>query len=151
MTPTALTFLGSALVAAAFIPFSLYQGPRTSSAIAKLWPDVRRKSIRDDPRNVEAYVDQALDIAYGFPAVVLTVVAYADLSNHLAWVSPVTVILAVAITLLLVWFSSPKRVNLFLHLRVGRISALSVIVVVANIVGLALAFSVQAETTVGGN
>lgn len=146
MSPVALTFLASALVAAAFIPFSLYQGPKTSGAIVKLWPNVRAKSLRDDPRNVEGYVDQALDIAYGFPAVVLTVVAYADLSAHLPWVTPVAIAGAVAITLLLVWFSSPRRVGLFLRLRIWKFSALSIAVVAANVVGLILAFSVPAES-----
>lgn len=142
LSSVAITFIVSTLVSLVFIPFSIYQGAEVSRAIIDLRPSSKAsKTLRDDPRNVEAYIDQALDIAYGFPTVVLTAISYADLAQGVPWINAVSVPVAVASTLLLAWLSNPKRVNRFLVARVRvrgerYVSGLSASILLLNLVGL---------------
>lgn len=142
MSSVAITFVASTLVSVLFIPFSMYQGSEVSKAIVGLRPPSKvPKTLRDDPRNVGAYIDQALDIAYGFPTVVLTAIAFADLAQGIPWINAVSVPVAVASTLLLAWLSNPKRVGRFLVARVKvrgerYVSGLSVSILLLNLMGL---------------
>ncbi len=128
-----------------FVFFASYQGPKVSGAIQKLQAQPEKRSLRDDSLNVDAYVDQSLDIAYGFPSIVLTAVAYADLARHLDWINAVSLPVAVGVTLFLAWLASPRRVAVFLLTRVPFrrfwVSALSLFVLAANVLGLILALA----------
>lgn len=142
--PAALTFFVSLFVSILCIPFSIYQARRLGEALPLPEPEGGR-SVLDDPEIPVSYAAQSLEVAYGFPAMILTVIAFEDLFGWSAWTGVVSVVLVLAFAGFLAVLTHPHRIGLFLRLRIGPISLVSAAIVVANMVGLVLAFVLPHE------
>lgn len=132
------TFIVSLLVALLCIPFARYQGRKTADAIQEHSPanNGRQKTVESVPRINEILVEQALDTAYAFPALVLTAVAYAQLITLSPLSVAILLVMSIVTTLGLAWLMSPSRAPRFERWKLWRLSLATWLLLVANIVGL---------------
>ena len=81
------TFYVSLFVALLCIPLSIYQAGRLGEALE---PPVLSggRYVLDDPTMAITLAAQSLEVAYGFPAMVLTAIGYADLFGWNAYRFP---------------------------------------------------------------
>ncbi|CAN5373317.1 hypothetical protein BH11ACT5_BH11ACT5_16350 [soil metagenome] len=134
------TFFASTFVALICILFSIWQGGRLAKTIDKERPPkTTDATYAESPVIVHAYLEQSLEVAYSLPASALTLVAFGDLFEWSGLTGAVLVCVAVSLTLFFVWFIQPSKAGLFLSLRIGKLSVISLVVLLANIVGLILA------------
>lgn len=158
---TILTFVVSLIVALLFIPFASYQRERTARAFEGLISDAykSRRMQADsstpspsetvqllDPTQVRVLLAQALDVAYGFPSVVLTLVAFNSLTQAGDISAVILILVSVALTLGLAWLASPRNLAWYLRLQTGKrgegrfgISYITTLLIIANAVGCAVA------------
>lgn len=138
-----VTFVAALAVSLLCLPFSAYQ----SRKLAAVVPGSRLAlgesgSLADDERLARLYVVQSLEVAYGFPAAVLTLVAFGEMFEWSGLAGAILIVLAVAVTLFSVWLMDPERIRWFLLLRMKDLSIVSALVILANVVGLVLSFQV---------
>ena len=142
------TFLASTLVSLACIPLSLWQGHRLAGVVEEIRPRTSEgATLADAPEIPRAYIAQSLEIAYGFPAAVLTTVAFGDLFEWSGLTGIVLLGVTLLVTLFLVWLVSPSKVGSFMKLRPLGLSVVTWVVVVSNMAGLLL--SLNPETVEG--
>ncbi|NEM90903.1 hypothetical protein [Galbitalea soli] len=138
------TFLASTGVALVCVFFSLWQGKRLSREIDRVRPlQTSEATLAQSPEVIRAYIGQSLEVAYGFPAAALTIVAFGDLLEWSGLTGILLVCVAVAATLFFVWFVSPSRAGFFLKFRLFDVSIVTWAVLAANIAGLILAFTAE--------
>lgn len=139
-----VTFVASLFVAILAIPFARYQSALLESQVRRAKVRTRsgrrlRGQIYDDPAIPRSHVEQSLEVAYGFPAAVLTVVAFGELFEWASLAAAVLVVVTAVWAVLTVLIVQPNQVGRFLSLRIGKISFYGLVIIAANVVGVCLA------------
>lgn len=100
-----------------------------------------RGLVRFATEQVQSRIGQAIDIAVNFPTAILTLIAYLTLPALKSTSTWFVVLLTVGTGGVLILAGSPSRVGWYNALSIrGSISGLSLVLLVANIVGLVLAW-----------
>jgi hypothetical protein len=140
------TFGISLAVSAITIGFTARQSRTVASAVQRHYeggesePTQSAKPIYQSPGIVRAYTAQALDVATNYPAAILTIVAYSQLSTVSPAIFWIFLLAAITVTLISVWLIDPKLAGAYSHtFSRGPISLYSGLLVMANIAGLGLA------------
>jgi hypothetical protein len=133
------TFIVPLAVSVLGIFMSEYQGNRAYSAIAPYLKVKKSYSFANDPENVRVYLHQAIEAAYGFPSVVLTISAFGDLFEWPKAAGWVFIVVAVAGLMSLFWITSPRQVVTFSLGKVGSISIVTIVIILANAIGIVVA------------
>ena len=143
-----ITFIAALAVAVLCLPFSAYQSKKLVEVVPRSRLAVGQSgTLADDDRLASLYVAQSLEVAYGFPAAVLTLVAYGEMFEWSGLAGVLLIVLAVAVTLFFLWLMDPERIRWFVLLRVMNFSVVSALVIIANIVGLMLSLQVSSPHT----
>ena len=143
-----ITFIAALAVALLCLPFSAYQSKKLVEVVSRSRLAVGKSgTLADDDRLPRLYVAQSLEVAYGFPAAVLTLVAFGEMYEWSGVAGVLLIVLAVAVTLFFVWLMDPEHIRWFVLLRVKDLSVVSALVIIANIIGLVLSLLVSAPHT----
>ena len=137
-----ITFGAALFVALLCLPFSRGQISRLIAALPRLEiAQGESAQMRDDLLIARSYIAQSLEVAYGFPAAILTLIAFGDLFGWSPIASAILIAAAVLATIAFVLLRNLEHENtrLFLKLRIGQMSIVSLTIVLANVVGLAIA------------
>ena len=114
-----------------------YRGVQGTTSVDDVAPQTR--PLHESPELTKAWITQALDVATNFPAAILTIVAFTQLTIIPTGAFWIFLVAAVLITLGTVWLANPRLVGPYVGFTVWGVSAYSVLLVVANVVGFVLA------------